>query len=134
MRIIQEDESTQINLILITYIVAQTEAYISEARKILKRVQGYQSQPELMMLSAQDFSFLKDPKKIILHWEEIKQTRHLLLHTNGLIDSDYIAKSGEIARGTLGTQIEVSRDYLEYCMKITKSLIGKIASHFKLKH
>ena len=62
------------------------------------------------------------------NWIEIKATRDLIVHNSGVINRVYLEKVGASARGQIGENIVVDKDYYNHVIIIGKSLIGRIAS------
>ena len=63
-----------------------------------------------------------------LNWFEYKATRDLFVHNSGLINSIYLEKSNEKARGNLGETIAMDKKYFENSLSNIKSMIGRIDS------
>lgn len=59
-------------------------------------------------------------------WFEIKATRDLIVHNNGVINSIYIEKSSAQARGNIGDIILIDSKYYEESISFLKSLVGQI--------
>lgn len=126
-RIIKDAKEKHINATLIIFFTAQTEAYIADVKRLIKKISNFRGDQKLSMLLDKKISFL--PDDFTTKWIEIQQTRHLLLHTDGTIDSNYLNKCGDLARGGEGEKICTDRNYLEFTARLTKSLIGKIDSY-----
>jgi hypothetical protein len=47
---------------------------------------------------------------------EIKATRDLLVHGNGVVNSIYLDKCGSLARGSAGEEIRIDSDYFDHCI------------------
>lgn len=47
---------------------------------------------------------------------EIKATRDLLVHGNGIVNGIYLDKSGSFARGKAGEEIRIDCDYFDHCI------------------
>lgn len=67
-------------------------------------------------------------QSLVSSWSEIKATRDLLAHNSGRINSTYMRKAGELARGDLGSLVDVDDEYVTNSMATLKSMVGKIAS------
>jgi hypothetical protein len=61
-----------------------------------------------------------------LDWFEFKATRDLLVHNSGIINSIYLEKVGDQARGKQNGQITIDKKYFEASLSKIKSMIGKI--------
>jgi hypothetical protein len=61
-------------------------------------------------------------------WIEFKATRDLIVHNSGVINEIYLHKCGASARGKLGDQIVIDKDYFENAIATMKSLIGRSSS------
>ncbi|MCR9264129.1 MAG: hypothetical protein NXH86_08210 [Flavobacteriaceae bacterium] len=61
-----------------------------------------------------------------LNWFEYKATRDLLVHNSGKINSIYLEKTGEKARGKLNEKIELNKEYFDDALSNIKSMIGRI--------
>jgi hypothetical protein len=57
---------------------------------------------------------------------EVKATRDLIVHNSGYINSVYMSKAGERARGELGTFIQVDSDYFDHALATLKRAAGVI--------
>jgi hypothetical protein len=64
-------------------------------------------------------------------WSEIKATRDIIVHNNGVINDKYIEKAGSAARGDVGDTIQVDIEYFGSSAATMKSLIGRISSQLK---
>lgn len=61
-------------------------------------------------------------------WKEYKATRDLLVHNHGVINEIYLTKARDHARGNIGDNILVTKDYLDTVVAEVKSLIGRICT------
>ena len=66
-----------------------------------------------------------------LNWFEYKATRDIFVHNSGIINSIYLEKVGEQARGDLNEQISMNKNYFEDSLSNIKSMIGKIDSEIR---
>lgn len=57
---------------------------------------------------------------------EMKATRDLLVHNEGIINELYISKSGNLARGKIGEPVPVDDAYFEGCVSVLKSMTSTI--------
>ena len=62
----------------------------------------------------------------IKKFSEIAATRDLVIHTNGKITPEYIAKSGKYARGKLGQTLAIDKSYFEQSIKAIDAVYGHI--------
>jgi len=69
---------------------------------------------------------IKADEKIWDKWFEYKATRDIIVHSSGLINKIYIEKVGANARGKVGKQIVVDKNYFEDSLATIKSLVGQI--------
>jgi hypothetical protein len=65
-------------------------------------------------------------EELIKKFSEIAVTRDLVIHINGKITPEYIAKSGKYARGKLGQTIAIYKSYFEQSIKAIDALYGHI--------
>jgi hypothetical protein len=74
----------------------------------------------------------------IKKFAEISATRDLVIHTNGTITPEYIAKASKYARGKLDQRISIDKPYFEQSIKaigalyehIDAALLGQKDSRF----
>lgn len=57
---------------------------------------------------------------------ELKATRDLLIHNDGIINEIYLEKVGGLARGAAGTRIIVDTDYFEKSVRLLKNISSAI--------
>jgi hypothetical protein len=55
---------------------------------------------------------------------EIKATRDLLVHTDGIVNEVYLLKAGSMARAEIEERVLLDRQYLEDTLRVCKRLIG----------
>ena len=60
------------------------------------------------------------------NWFEYKASRDLLVHNSGKINSIYLEKTGESARGKLNDRILLNKEYFDEALSNIKSMIGRI--------
>jgi len=65
---------------------------------------------------------------------EIKATRDVVTHNSCIINSLYIEKAGPLARGNLGENLSVDRQYFEECISVLKKLSAEIESATRVKY
>jgi hypothetical protein len=70
-------------------------------------------------------------EKIWDKWFEFKATRDIIVHNSGLINKIYIEKVGTSARGKVGQQITIDKNYFEDASATIKSLVGQIETQAK---
>jgi hypothetical protein len=61
-------------------------------------------------------------------YTEIKATRDLLVHNDGIINETYLRKAGKQARGGLGQRIPVDEMYIDQAFGIMKKLVKTLYS------
>lgn len=74
------------------------------------------------------------PLKIKSQFSENKATRDLLLHNSGIINSMYLAKSGNLARGTEGETIPLNSNYFDNSLRCMKKIITSSYSQLLKKY
>lgn len=62
----------------------------------------------------------------VARYVEIKATRDLLIHNDGLINEIYIAKAGKFARGDINERISVDSQYFEESVRNLKNISSTI--------
>jgi hypothetical protein len=66
---------------------------------------------------------------IVAKYIELKATRDVLIHNNGLVNKIYIDKVGnELARADIGQELEINARYFKEVIMIVKELSGSIQS------
>lgn len=65
---------------------------------------------------------------------EIKATRDIIIHANGIVNDIYVEKSGAQARFQVGSQIEVDNEYFKNCMTCIKRIYEEIYENFSSKY
>lgn len=66
------------------------------------------------------------PDEVIKNYIELKATRDLLVHNQGLINDLYVHKAGEKARGQIGDELAIDEKYFEEVIVAAKELSGAI--------
>jgi hypothetical protein len=74
------------------------------------------------------------PEDIFWQWIEIKATRDIIVHNQGIVNSVYIEKTGSYARQEKDSRIVIDEIYYDNSLGIIKSLIGKISSALQRKY
>ena len=64
--------------------------------------------------------------EIISAYIEIKASRDIIVHGNGVANNIYLEKSGEAARASLGDELSIDRNYFKSVVISLKSLSGEI--------
>lgn len=57
---------------------------------------------------------------------ELKATRDLLVHNDGIVNDIYREKAGTLARGNIGTRINVDAEYFEKSVRLLKNISSAI--------
>lgn len=74
------------------------------------------------------------PKSSKEQYAEVKATRDLLVHNDGVINATYVEKAGKLARGKVGDTIAVDEMYFDLAIstmkKIVKSVYAKSLNKF----
>ena len=70
-------------------------------------------------------------QEIMNRWIEIKATRDIIVHNNGIINDIYIMKAGDKCRGSRGDRIIVNKKYFESSATIMKQIVGKISTQLQ---
>ena len=81
---------------------------------------------ELTEKSYEDIFDLKKYNKLIEHF----QIRHLLVHTSGIIDDDFMKKPNNL-NYKIGTRIILKVDSLKEFVALTKELMQSMESNWK---
>lgn len=74
----------------------------------------------------------QDPIK--KQFSEIKATRDLLVHNSGIVNSIYLAKSKDLARGSEGEVIPLDNNYFDNSLRCMKRIISKTYSQLLQKY
>jgi len=93
----------------------------------------YKKLTEWIDYLAKFVNFDAPPEDEILKLIEIKASRDILVHNNGIINSIYIEKSGSLARGKDGEIIPVTPEYLNESLAIIKNIISNISNQLANK-
>lgn len=86
----------------------------SEQLEYFTKVVGIKIEPELSGL-----------------WFEIKATRDILVHSNGIANEIYEAKAGDLKRGSDGELLLMDSKYFTHCCKTMKRLVGRVCSRIQ---
>lgn len=88
---------------------------------------------DLIFLSPQDYIAkferilsITIPEELVRGFIEIKATRDLIIHNDGIVNNMYCLKTGTAARGQLGTKIQIDKKYFEHVVTILKKFSGAI--------
>jgi hypothetical protein len=68
------------------------------------------------------------PKASKEQYAEIKATRDLIVHNEGVINATYIRKAGKLARGRMGDMIPVDEMYFDPAIRAMKKLVNAVYS------
>ncbi len=60
---------------------------------------------------------------------EIKASRDIIIHNNGVINKVYVEKAGEKRRGEVGDELAIDQDYFRQVIITLKKLSGSIQSN-----
>lgn len=63
-------------------------------------------------------------ESVVSDYIEIKATRDLLVHAEGIVNDVYKSKVGSLARANIGERISLEEKYFEHVVKTCKKLIG----------
>ncbi len=74
------------------------------------------------------------PEDRIEAYIELKATRDVLIHNQGLINRIYLDKAGQSARGGLGEELEIDADYFGEAIMSSKGLSGAIQAATEEKY
>ncbi|MDB5405670.1 MAG: hypothetical protein JWL84_582 [Rhodospirillales bacterium] len=74
------------------------------------------------------------PKDRIANYLELKATRDVLIHNQGLINRLYIDKAGTKARGQLGDELVIDEDYFGDAVMSAKALSGAMQRETEKKY
>ena len=144
--IIQEARSTEIIKANFVYLVAQYESFFQDAyyyvllyksdlneNSINKKVIDF-----TYLTPYKQFSFFEQyiktdtiSKEYQQRLIELKASRDLIVHNDGIINSKYITKSGSFARAKVGDEININIGYFGDSLSIIKSIIGQITSQLQ---
>lgn len=69
-------------------------------------------------------------EELLQKYYEIKATRDLIVHHNKVIDSDYLRKSGKLARGKINELILIDTKYVNFIPKTISEIIYFIGDEF----
>jgi len=67
-------------------------------------------------------------------YSEIKASRDLLIHNEGIINQTYISKAGEYARGKINDEIDLDEIYFDDSISLMKKLINTVYSKLLKKY
>lgn len=84
--------------------------------------------PKYQLEYLKKITSVKNIDEIFDFWVEIKATRDIIIHNQGIVNETYLIKSGNKARESLNKQIIIDENYFNQSLANIKSLIGKIAS------
>jgi hypothetical protein len=74
-------------------------------------------------------SGIEIPELFYNNWIEIKATRDLIIHNQGIINNLYMRKvPPDIVRGKIGDKIIMNENYFNNSVGLSKSLVGRICS------
>lgn len=77
---------------------------------------------------------IKLEKNMIQSYAEIKATRDLLVHAQGVVNDSYLEKAGNAARGALGLSLKVNKIYFDQSITKLKDLVHTIFETTLLVH
>lgn len=99
---------------------------------INKQISGiFYSKPKDLFTYLKDCFKFKIPEDAQKDFIEIKATRDILIHNNGLINSIYIQKAGNLSRGKVDSKIPLDSEYIGNCLRVCKKIIGSISRDSK---
>ena len=89
----------------------------------------FYASPKLQLDYLHKVSGIEIPEDLFKKWIEIKASRDLIIHNQGIINMIYLSKVDEhLIRGKLDEKIVIVKLYFENSVRAIKSLVGKICS------
>jgi len=74
------------------------------------------------------------PAKLISEYIEIKATRDIIIHGDGVANNIYLQKAKEFARADIGEDISIDRPYFNHVVETLKKFAGAIMSRVEQKY
>jgi hypothetical protein len=84
--------------------------------------------PEKYFQYVENTLSIKIPESSKERYAEVKATRDLIVHNEGVINATYIRKAGKLARGKVGDTIPVDEMYFDPAIRTMKKLVNVIYS------
>lgn len=84
--------------------------------------------PEKYFQYVENILSIKIPKPSKANYVEVKATRDLIVHNEGVINATYVQKAGKLARGKVGDTIPVDEMYFDPAIRTMKKLVNAVYS------
>lgn len=99
------------------------------------RLQGvFYAEPKDYLAYFENVTGVSLPEKSFLEFVEIKATRDLVIHNNGLANDLYVRKAGKLARAEAGKPIGVEEAYFSSAISTMKNISSEIQKQVRAAH
>ncbi|MFA6063380.1 MAG: hypothetical protein WC736_12380 [Gallionella sp.] len=99
------------------------------------RLQGvFYAEPKEYLSYFESITGVKLPEESFLKFAEIKATRDLVIHNNGLSNELYARKAGTLARAENGEPVEIDEVYFSAAISTMKSISSEIEKQVRASH
>ena len=99
------------------------------------RLQGvFYAEPKEYLGYFESVCGVKLPEKSFLEFVEIKATRDLVIHNNGLANDLYVRKAGSLARAKTGQPVSIDEAYFGSAISTMKGISSEIDKQVRAAH